>query len=90
MADLTDKERELIARGNYDTALVRPAEQWAEIFRGMSAEEAAARIFGDLLLYRADQKIKGSWGTERRDGFIGDVQQLANALRGWPLWRDTP
>lgn len=42
MADLTDKERELIARG-FDKALVRPVEQWMQILRDLPTHDAAAR-----------------------------------------------
>lgn len=81
MADLTDKERELIARPGYDKATVRPVEQWMQILRDLPLHDAAARVFGDLHCYRADQKIRGGVGWERRDGFLQDVQNVANVLK---------
>lgn len=80
MADLTDKERELIKRG-FDTALVRPVEQWMQILRDLPTHDAAARVFGDLHCYRSDEKIRGQFGHRRREGFLQDVQNLANVLK---------
>lgn len=81
MATLTDKEREALKRG-CASAIVRPVETWVEILRSLPPHDAAARIFGDIHLYRAETN-HGRRGYERRDGFLGDIQQLANALEAW-------
>lgn len=74
---LTEHDRTMIARDNW----ARPQAQWAEILRDLSPEDAAARIFGDLHCYTADRRVKGYY--ERRDGYAGDVLNLARALEAW-------
>jgi hypothetical protein len=79
MTTLTPAERARAATSSY----ARPQEQWAEILRDLSPEDAAARIFGDLRNYRADEKIRGHIGYQRRDGFLDDIANLARALQAW-------
>lgn len=82
MPQLTEKEiKELAERP--DGGMVRPVEQWREILRKLPPHEAAARIFGDMRLYTADRKRSGSIVYERRDGFMDDIRNLANALQAW-------
>jgi hypothetical protein len=67
--------------------LVRLQADWVQIFQTQTAtpEEAAARIFGDLMCYRAEEKVKG-W-SQTRDGYVGDVQQMARALEAYVEYR---
>lgn len=75
---LTDKERELLANGTLSrTVYVRDVANWQEILANMTPTDAAARIFADLICFNPDR------GTQRRNGALADVKQLAQALQAW-------
>jgi hypothetical protein len=85
MSKLTDEDRKLIER-KWEDSCVRPPEQWRQIIDAEpTPEDAAARIFGDLVCYRSDRGAS----NERRPGFIGDVQNLANVIRALQM-KDAP
>lgn len=83
MTTLTEAERAKLAKAPEALGLARPVQQWQEILAGLTPDEAAARIFGDLMCYTADRKVARSITYERRSGFLADVRNVANALQAW-------
>ena len=74
--------------GEHLSALVRPVDQWKQIFGEQtdgSPREAAARIFGDLMLFTPTRKQNGF--DEVRPAFYSDVEQLARALEAYVEFR---
>jgi hypothetical protein len=50
----------------------RPIEQWKEIFKGLSAEQAAKRLLGDVTGYRHGLRCEPD-----------DIAEIASALSAW-------
>jgi hypothetical protein len=63
------------------SAIVRERGQWEEILQHLSPQEAAARIFGDLMCYTPTRKQDGY--DQPREHFYSDVEQLARALEAY-------
>lgn len=52
--------------------MIRTIEDWMDILKDLRGNEAAKRIFGDIIHYH-----------EGRANELSDRQQLANALEAW-------
>ena len=68
------------------SALLRPVDHWTQIFATQTTtpQEAAARILGDLICFTADRK------GAPREGFFGDVEQVAAALEAYAAFVNAP